>query len=209
MIGRLSGTLVEKQPNHVIVDVGGVGYSVLIPLSTYTVLGDLEDRVTLLVHTHLREDQLQLYGFLTARERKLFEMLITVSGVGPSLALKVLSSGRHVDDLSAAIRRGEVERLVGIPGIGKKTAERIVMELRDRLTDAAAEVADARRPAGGAEAEVASALVNLGYDRREIDEVLARALRDHAAEGFDRLFRVVLAELSAARKNAPRARAKG
>ncbi|HVB33354.1 MAG TPA: Holliday junction branch migration protein RuvA [Patescibacteria group bacterium] len=208
MIGRLSGTLVEKQPNQVIVDVGGVGYSVLIPVSTYTALGELNDRVTLLVHTHLREDQLQLYGFLTARERKLFEMLITVSGIGPSLALKVLS-GRSADDLSAAIRRGEVEKLVGIPGIGKKTAERIVMELRDRLTGAAAESAETERAAGGAEAEVASALANLGYDRREITDVLARALRGHAGEGFDSLFRAALAELSAAPKSASRAPAKG
>ncbi len=209
MIGRLSGTLVEKQPNQVIVDVGGVGYAVLIPLSTYTALGELNDRVTLLVHTHLREDQLQLYGFLTSRERKLFEMLITVSGVGPSLALKVLSSGRHVDDLSAAIRLGNVQGLVGIPGIGKKTAERIIMELRDRLADAGVEIAEAGRKAGGAQVEVASALLNLGYDQRTIDEVLVRALQGHAEEGFDALFRAALAELNAAPRGASRARAKG
>jgi holliday junction DNA helicase RuvA len=208
MIGRLSGTLVEKQPNRVIVDVGGVGYSVLIPLSTYTALGELNDPVTLLVHTHLREDQLQLYGFMTARERKLFEMLITVSGIGPSLALKALS-GTRVDDLSSAIRRGEVEKLVGIPGIGKKTAERIVMELRDRLTEVAPESADSGRVPGGAEAEVASALLNLGYDRNAIDQALARALREHAAAGFEPLFRAALAELSAATQTAPRGRAKG
>jgi Holliday junction DNA helicase RuvA len=203
MIGRLSGTLVEKQPNQVIVDVGGVGYSVLIPLSTYSALGELNDPVTLLVHTHLREDQLQLYGFLTARERKLFEMLITVSGVGPALALKVLS-GKRADEITAAIRRGEMEKLVGIPGIGKKTAERIVLELRDRLTDIAPESADSGKAAGGAEAEVSSALANLGYDRREIDEVLARLLRERAGGGFEPLFRAALVELSAAPKSASR-----
>lgn len=203
MIGRLSGTLVEKQPNQVIVDVGGVGYIVLIPLSTYTALGDLNDPVILLVHTHLREDQLQLYGFLTARERQLFEMLITVSGIGPSLALKVLS-GRRAEDVSVAIRRGDVEQLVGIPGIGKKTAERIVMELRDRLSDLAAEIAEPGKATVGVEAEVSSALANLGYDRREIDEVLARALRARAGSGFEALFRAALAELSAAPKSASR-----
>jgi holliday junction DNA helicase RuvA len=208
MIGRLSGTLVEKQPNQVIVDVGGVGYSVLIPLSTYTALGELNGPVTLLVHTHLREDQLQLYGFLTSRERKLFEMLIAVSGIGPALALKALS-GKHVDDLSAAIRRGEVEKLVGIPGIGKKTAERIVMELRDRLADVAPESPDAGRPAGAAEIEVASALANLGYDRREIEDALARAVRAQPGAGFESLFRAALAVLSAAPTAASRAGPKG
>src|SRR5579884_3121589 len=127
MIGRLTGTLIEKQPNQVIVDVGGVGFQVLIPLSTFAELRDINSPVTLLIHTHVREDQLQLYGFLTGRERKLFEMLLTVTGVGPSLALKLLS-GRPSDELFSAIRRGEIERLVGIPGIGKKTAERIVIE---------------------------------------------------------------------------------
>ena len=203
MIGRLSGTLVEKQPNQVIVDVGGVGYIVLIPLSTYTALGELNGPVILLVHTHLREDQLQLYGFLTARERQLFEMLITVSGIGPSLALKVLS-GRRAEDVTAAIRRGDVEQLLGIPGIGKKTAERIVMELRDRITNLAPEIVEPGRAAVGVEAEVSSALANLGYDRREIDDVLARALRARVGAGFEGLFRAALAELSAAPKSPSR-----
>jgi Holliday junction DNA helicase RuvA len=207
MIGRLSGTLIEKQPNQVIVDVGGVGYQVLVPLSTFAALGEVNGPVTLLVHTHLREDQLQLFGFLTPRERQLFELLIAVTGVGPSLALKILS-GKPAEELLATIRRGEVERLVGIPGIGKKTAERIVMELRDRLADLAPE-GPAPAPATGPGADVASALLNLGYDRRDVDDVLSRSLRAHPGAGFELLFRAALAELSAASKGAPRARGKG
>ena len=207
MIGRLSGTLVEKQPNQVIVDVGGVGYQVLIPLSTFAALGSLNDPVTLLIHTHLREDQLQLFGFLTARERRMFELLISVTGIGPGLALRVLS-GKPADELLAAIRRGEVERLVGIPGIGKKTAERIVMELRDRVAELAPETPSAA-PLSGVGADVASALLNLGYDRREVDDVLARALRAHPGASFEFVFRAALAELSAASQSAPRLRAKG
>jgi Holliday junction DNA helicase RuvA len=207
MIGRLSGTLIEKQPNQVIVDVGGVGYQVLVPLSTFAELGDLSGPVTLLIHTHLREDQLQLYGFLTPRERQLFEMLITVTGVGPSLALKILS-GKPAEELLLAIRRGQIDRLVGIPGIGKKTAERIIMELRDRLAELVPEGA-APVLVTGAGADVASALLNLGYDRRDVDDVLSRSLRAHPGAGFELLFRAALAELSAASKGAPRAHGKG
>jgi Holliday junction DNA helicase RuvA len=207
MIARLSGTLVEKQPNQAIVDVAGVGYRVLIPLSTFTALGPLEEPVTLLVHTHLREDQLQLFGFLTARERQLFEMLISVSGVGPGLALKILS-GSRVDELLPAIRHGELDKLVGIPGIGKKTAERIILELRDRLA-VALEVQAAAPPPSGTEADVSSALLNLGYDRRDVESALARALRAEPGADFEILFRAALAELTAASKPAPRARQKG
>jgi Holliday junction DNA helicase RuvA len=207
MIGRLSGTLVEKQPNQVIVDVGGVGYQVLIPLSTFAALGALNEPVILLVHTHLREDQLQLYGFLTPRERQLFEMLITVTGVGPSLALKILS-GKPAEELLPVIRRGEVERLVTVPGIGKKTAERIIMELRDRLAELVPE-GPAPVPPAGIGADVASALANLGYDRREIDDALARTLRAQPGAGFELLFRTALAELSSASRGAPRGRGKG
>jgi Holliday junction DNA helicase RuvA len=207
MIGRLSGTLVEKQPNQVIVDVGGVGYQLLVPLSTFAALGALNEPVVLLVHTHLREDQLQLYGFLTARERQLFEMLITVTGVGPALALKILS-GRPVDELLAAIGGGDTARLVTIPGIGKKTAERIMIDLRDRLAELVPEGPTAV-PAGGPGADVASALANLGYEQREIDEVLSRTLRAHPGAGFELLFRAAVAELSAASRLGPRARVKG
>lgn len=197
MIARLSGTLVEKQPNQVIVDVGGVGYRVLIPLSTFTALGPLNEPVTLLVYTYLREDQLQLFGFLTARERRAFELLISVSGVGPALALKALS-GMPVDELLPAIRRGEIEKLVRIPGIGKKTAERIIVELRDRLEDVVPEPRPAA-PATGLEADVASALMNLGYERRDVEVALVRAARGHPGAGFEPLFRAALNELVAKR----------
>src|SRR5215472_5197125 len=142
MIGSLRGKLIEKRPSHVLVDVGGVGYQVQVPLSTFAVLGPLHSETTLLIYTHVREDQLALYGFATAREKHCFELLISASGVGPSLALKILS-GMGIEDLVPAIRKGDVARLVLIPGVGKKTAERIVVELRDKL---AAEVQDTGKP---------------------------------------------------------------
>src|SRR6266481_5386513 len=135
MIGQLRGRLAEKRPNQVLVDVGGVGYVVLVPLSTFAALGELHTEVTLLIHTHVREDALALYGFLTAREKHLFELLISASGVGPSLALKILS-GMSADDLIPAIRGADFPRLTRIPGVGRKTAERIVLELRDKLSTA-------------------------------------------------------------------------
>src|ERR1700684_2990807 len=144
MIGSLRGKLIDKRPNLVLLDVGGVGYQVLIPLSTFAVLGALHDETTLLIHTHVREDQLSLYGFLTAREKQCFELLISASGVGPSLALKILS-GMGIEDLVPAIRKSDIAQLVLIPGVGKKTAERIVVELRDKL--AIVEVREAGKPA--------------------------------------------------------------
>src|SRR5271154_6901339 len=144
MIGHLRGHLAEKRTNQVVVDVGGVGYLVFIPLSTFYALGELRDEITLIIHTHVREDALALYGFLTAREKHLFELLISASGVGPSLALKILS-GMSVDDLVPAVRSGDLARLTRIPGVGRKTAERMIVELRDKL--AAMEVSeDARKP---------------------------------------------------------------
>src|SRR5579862_2168082 len=132
MIAQLRGTLLDKRPNQVLIDVGGVGYQVHIPLSTYSALGDLHSVVTLLVHTHMREDGISLYGFLTSREKHCFELLIAASGVGPVLAMKILS-GISVEQLVPAIRRGDIAALTQIPGVGKKTAERIVLELRDKL----------------------------------------------------------------------------
>src|SRR3984893_631995 len=132
MIGSLRGKLVEKRPNQVLLDVGGVGYQVQIPLSTFAGLGMLHSDATLLIHTHVREDQLALYGFLTAREKHCFELLISASGVGPSLALKILS-GMGLEELVPAIRKADIAQLVRIPGVGRKTAERIVVELRDKL----------------------------------------------------------------------------
>src|SRR6185437_224784 len=131
MIGHLRGQLADKRPNQVLVDVNGVGYQVSIPLSTFYGLGELRESVTLLIHTHLREDSIALYGFLTSREKQFFELLLSASGVGPVLALKILS-GISVDELVPAIRIGDLVRLTRIPGVGRKTAERIVVELRDK-----------------------------------------------------------------------------
>ncbi|MFZ0212494.1 MAG: Holliday junction branch migration protein RuvA [Candidatus Acidiferrales bacterium] len=196
MIGQLRGALVEKRPNQVIVDVGGVGYQVQIPLSTFAGLGALHAEVTLLIHTHLREDQIALYGFLTSREKQLFEMLISASGVGPSLALKILS-GMGLDDLVPAIRKSDVVRLKQIPGVGQKTAERIILELRDKL--AAAEVTETGKPAtrSQVESDVASALVNLGYDERSVEKTLEH-VRGSAAAAFDSLLRAALQKLGGA-----------
>src|SRR5271154_2347044 len=132
MIGSLRGKLVEKRPNQVLLEVGGVGYQVQIPLSTFAGLGALHAEATLLIHTHVREDQLALYGFFTSREKHCFELLISASGVGPSLALKILS-GMSLEVLIPAIRNSDLVQLVRIPGVGRKTAERMVVELRDKL----------------------------------------------------------------------------
>ena len=144
MIGLLRGKLIEKRPNAVLLDVGGVGYQVLVPLSTFAALGPLHSEATLLIHTHVREDQFSLFGFVTAREKQCFELLISASGVGPALALKILS-GMGIEQLVPAIRKGDLAALVLIPGVGKKTAERIVVELRDKL--AAVDVPESGKPA--------------------------------------------------------------
>ena len=197
MIGHLRGRLVDKRPNQVLVDVAGVGYQVHIPLSTFYALGELHDEVTLLVHTHLREDSLALYGFLTAREKQFFELLIGASGVGPSLALRILS-GMSVDELVPAIRRSDLARLVRIPGVGKKTAERIVVELRDRL--AAMEAPEEAPPVSrtALEADVISALLNLGYDRRTVEKAVEEAQRNSGGKTFEALLRATLQQLSGA-----------
>src|ERR1700730_11746027 len=162
MIGQLRGKLADKRPNSVLVDVGGVGYVVAVSLSTYAALGELHTDVALLVYTHVREDALALYGFISAREKQLFEMLISASGVGPSLALKILS-GMSVEELVPAIRGNDLARLTKIPGVGRKTAERMVVELKDRLDAISADVIS--KPSAGAggavsdiEADVLSAL---------------------------------------------------
>src|ERR1700686_3573184 len=185
MIAQLRGTLGDKRPNQVLVDVGGVGYLVHIPLSTFYALGDLHSNVTLLIHTQVREDAISLYGFLSSREKHLFELLISASGVGPVLALKVLS-GMSVDDLVPAVRSGDLARLTRIPGVGRKTAERMVVELRDKL--AAMETPEAaRHPVAttGATGAVVSALLNLGYDHHAAAQAVARAGKSGASETFE------------------------
>jgi holliday junction DNA helicase RuvA len=190
MIGMLRGKLLEKRPNQVLLDVSGVGYLVQIPLSTFAGLGMLHAEATLLIHTHLREDQLSLYGFVTAREKQCFELLLSASGVGPSLALKILS-GMSLEELVPAIRKGDLAQLVRIPGVGKKTAERIVVELRDKL--AAVDIPGAGKPATKSqlEADVASALVNLGYDDRSVENAIAKS-RGAGSADFESLLRAAL-----------------
>jgi holliday junction DNA helicase RuvA len=196
MIGLLRGRLLEKRPNQVILDVGGVGYVVAVPLSTFAALGELHAEVTLLIHTHVREDALALYGFLSAREKHFFEMLLGASGVGPSLALKILS-GMNVEERVPAIRIGDLVRLTKIPGVGRKTAERMVVELKDKLEAVAQEV---ERPAAaspaGTEADVKSALVNLGYDERTADSAVTEGKREAGTSSFEKLLRAALATLS-------------
>ena len=187
MIGSLRGKLIDKRPNAVLVDVGGVGYQVQIPLSTFAALGALGSETTLLIHTHVREDQFNLFGFFAAREKQCFELLISASGVGPSLALKILS-GMGVEELVPAIRKGDLAQLVRIPGVGKKTAERIVVELRDKL--AAVDVPETGKPATRTqlESDVSSALVNLGYDERLVERAIEQARAAGGAD-FEKLLR--------------------
>jgi len=204
MIGRLRGRLADKRPNQVLVDVGGVGYLVQVPLSTYAALGELHTEVTLLIHTHVREDALALYGFLSSREKHFFETLLSASGVGPSLALKILS-GMSVEELIPAIRGGDLVRLIKIPGVGRKTAERMVVELKDKIDAVSVE---AERPAAsspaGTEADVVSALVNLGYDARTAESAVGEAKRESGSASFEKLLRASLQILSAPKGRAAR-----
>jgi Holliday junction DNA helicase RuvA len=183
MIGRLEGVLREKRPTSVLIDVGGVGYEVLVPLSTFADLPDEGKVVSLRIHTHVREDALVLFGFRNAREREVFELLLLASRVGPKLALTVLS-GIDAKDLVAAIRDGEVAVLQSVPGIGRRMAERIVVELRDRVAEIAAthEGPSTEReprleaPADGALDEILSALSNLGVSRAQAERSARSAL---------------------------------
>jgi len=191
MIAHLRGVIVEKHPNQVIVEAGGVGYDVNIPISTYAALPEKGAEVRLHVYTHVREDVLALYGFLSGEEKMLFERLITVSGIGPRLAVTVLS-GLPVAELIAAIRSGAVDQLVRIPGIGKKTAERIVLELREKLP-ATAEAAPSARPALSAlDRDVHSALVNLGCSPAAAEAAVRQARTQFPGEEFEPLFRRAL-----------------
>ena len=189
MISLLRGILVEKHPNQAILDVGGVGYDVTIPISTYSQLPDTGVEVLLRIHTHVREDILALYGFSTLDERNLFLKLVGVSGIGPGLAVKVLS-GMPAIDLLNAIRRNELDRLVRIPGVGKKTAERIVLELRDKLP---APTGDDGAPAPPSlsqlDEDVLSALLNLGCARPAAETAIRKARATGTADSFEPLFR--------------------
>ena len=198
MIAHLRGRILDKHPNRLVVDVNGVGYDVFVPLSTFYVLGDAGSDVALRIHTHMREDALALYGFATALEQDLFERLISTSGIGPKLALAVLS-GIEPIELMRAIERGDVARLTNIPGVGKKTSERIVLELKDRLprVSAAAAAGDGAAAAPSAVSEdVLSALVNLGYHRPLAEKAVATAIKALPDGGFERTLKQALRELA-------------
>ena len=196
MIAHLHGRIFDKQPNRIIVDVNGVGYDVAVPLSTFYGLGDAGADIALRIHTHVREDALLLYGFATRLEQELFERLISVSGIGPKVGLAVLS-GIETNELIKAIQRSDLARLTAIPGVGKKTAERIVLELKDRLPLAAH-----TQPANGASVDpsdlkddVLSALMNLGYQRALADKAVDTAIKG-AAGDFEQTLRQALRELA-------------
>jgi len=198
MIAFLRGRVLEKQPSRIIVDVGGVGYDLAVPLSTFYTAGDAGAEIVLRVHTHVREDQLALFGFATALELAVFERLIAISGIGPKLALAVLS-GIEPRELVAAVQRGDHGRLTRIPGVGKKTAERIVIELRDRLpkaVEAAGAGAAVPAPGDAMRDDLISALTNLGYHRQSIDQVLERLSGRTDAVRFEDVLRSALKELS-------------
>ncbi len=193
MIAHLRGRLIAKHTNQAIVEAGGVGYDVSITIPTFSDLPATGAEVALHIHTHVREDTIALYGFLRAEEKKLFEKLLQVSGIGPKLAITILS-GMPTPEMVAAIRSGDVPRLTRIPGIGKKTAERMVLELRDKL-EAFAE-APGVTAATAVEEDVLSALVNLGYQRTAAERALAAARHNGKAASFEGLFRETLAGLS-------------
>ena len=198
MIAHLRGRLLDKQPNRIVLDVNGVGYDLFVPLSTFYNLGEPGAETALRVHTHVREDALALYGFATRLEQELFERLISISGIGPKLALAVLS-GLEPAELMGAIERGDVAQLTGIPGVGKKTSERIVLEMKDRLP----RVAVPPPLAGGPDAErasirddVLSALLNLGYHRPLAEQAVAAALKTAPDGDFERALKQALRELA-------------
>ncbi len=197
MIAFLRGRILDKQPNLLIIDVQGVGYQVHVPLSTYYDAGDVGADLALRIYTHVREDALHLYGFLTVLEQQLFERLIAISGIGPKLAVAVLS-GIEPGDLVAAIQRADVARLTGIPGVGRKTAERIVLELKDRLAHLAvpAGAADVSAPASGNRLrdDVLSALLNLGYHRPLAEKAVDAGLKT-GADTFEQVLKAALREL--------------
>jgi Holliday junction DNA helicase RuvA len=191
MIAHLRGRLLTKEPNRAIVDTAGVGYELAISIPTYSELPNAGGEVSLHVHTHVREDAIALFGFLRADEKRLFEKLIAVSGIGPKLAITILS-GMSADFLVTAIRGNDLAALTKVPGIGKKTAERMVLELRDKLDAFAA--APPKPAATPVEADVRSALVNLGYPEAAAEKAIA-AVAGAQRSSFDSLFKAAMAQL--------------
>jgi holliday junction DNA helicase RuvA len=198
MIGHLEGRLFRKTPQEVVVDVAGVGYRVAIPVSTFYRLGEEGTSVRLLIHTHVREDALALFGFESQREQALFEHLIDISGIGPKLALTILS-GIEPPDLVEAVRSSDIGRLTRIPGVGRKTAERLALELKDKLSAFAGPAAPAAAGAGPsspAKDDLLSALANLGYSRPEAEKAADRAVREGGPARFEDFLRRALQILS-------------
>jgi len=198
LIAHLRGRILEKHPNRIIVEVDGVGYDVSVPLSTFYGLGEPGGEIALRIHTHVREDALALYGFASLLEQDLFERLIGVSGIGPKLALAVLS-GIEPLELVQAIERGDLARLTAIPGVGKKTSERIVLELKDRLPRArpAAVAVGGESQAPALRDDLLSALMNLGYHRPLAEKAVDAALRAGGSDvGFERTLKQALRELA-------------
>lgn len=197
MIGRLSGRLVSLRPGRILLDVGGVGYEVAVSLQSYAELERLSNRqqVELSIHTHVREDQIALFGFASEGERELFELLLQVSGIGPRLALTILS-GLPFGELAEALRKGDLERLVTIPGIGRKTAERLVVELRDRVAGGLVAGGAEAGSKGSVEKDLVDALVHLGYKPALAERVAAEARRERPAAEFGELLRLALSRLS-------------
>jgi Holliday junction DNA helicase RuvA len=205
MIAHLSGTLLSKQATSVIIDVGGVGYEVTIPLSTFYELTDLNSIVQLRIYTHVREDALQLFGFKTARERELFMRLISVSGIGPKLGITLLS-GMSADEMIASIRSNNLARLTLIPGVGRKTAERLVVELRDKI--ASLSTAEAEEELGGEpglpaapneeaiRSDSLSALLNLGYQKSAAEKAITAALGETGDVSVEAILRRSLKRLA-------------
>lgn len=199
MIAWLRGRLLEKQPTRLVLDVHGVGYEVHVPVSTFYAVGEPGSDVEVRVHTHVREDALALYGFLTPYELTVFEKLIGTSGVGPKLGLAVLS-GIDAVDFAAAVQRNDVARLTRIPGVGRKTAERLCLELKDKLPPppGAPAAAAAPAPADALRDDLVSALANLGYHRTAVDKVLDKLLGGDESPRFDAALRAALKELARA-----------
>jgi Holliday junction DNA helicase RuvA len=196
VIAHLSGELLEKHVQRLVVEVGGVGYDVLVPLSTFYAVGDPGQRVALRIHTRVTDDAIQLFGFQTELEQQLFERLISVTGIGPKIALSALSGIEPVE-LVRAVRQSDVARLTRIPGIGRKTAERLVLELKDRLPDGVAADQAATMPSGDSvKDDVLSALVNLGYQRGAIERTVDQVVKRSKIDNFEPILREVLKELA-------------
>jgi Holliday junction DNA helicase RuvA len=194
MIAHLRGRLLAKHPNQAIVEAAGVGYDVTISVPTFSSLPEAGSEVALFIHTHVREDALALYGFLQTADKKLFEKLISVSGIGPKLANTILSGMPETSQIVGAIRNGDITRLTRIPGVGKKTAERMVLELRDKFPATGVEAP--RTATTPVREDVISALINLGYKQGEVEKVIAGIANNGKPESFDLLFREAMGSLS-------------